>query len=223
MPERTDKSKVQEHVAFMDRLEKKLNRFEYLVAALSMGFALSIVYFLWIHDREPLPVLVGSVTAMVSTLAALLIAERAANLSKIQRLDDYRRKTVMVSHHLIAVLSDMRGHVGYMRRMFTISTTPMFVFRKNVESIERSYAALMDREIYEVIPGEIASKIMNLSGSIFGISSLGLFIESIPFAQASRPNPSGETATEAHAAVERLSAELQELVDDVYALRSTID
>jgi hypothetical protein len=163
----------------------------------------------------------------VPLLAALLIVRVANRLivhNNIIREDDRRQEIVRTTHHLIAITKDLRARVGYCKVILS-EGSPALTLIEIAKTIEDRYETLLDRDAYKYLPGKCVDIITKISGSIFGISLLAAGMRhgtntnpSAAFANISTNENEGLIAT-----LEELLADLQELIDELFKMRESID
>lgn len=116
-----------------------------------------------------------AVGPLVTSTSALLVARNIKQLilrNEIQRADDRQQNIVRITHHLMVIIADCRNHVAYLQgKLSQMKTTPALIFVEAAENAIARYDVLLEREIYEYLPGETLSIIRKMSGSVLGLKA----------------------------------------------------
>lgn len=122
-------------------------------------------------NKNVIPLL-SMVGGWVSGIGALVAAIVALKIAENQTKHEHQQSAVRCIHHSLAIINDLRGRVHYMRLMLSEGKRPLLALTRNAGGIEKRFEMLFDREIYRHVPGHIVDAITNMSGSIFGLSTL---------------------------------------------------
>ncbi len=189
-----------------------------VLLAILLGYAACLIYG---GDWKALLALLPPTTAACAALLVAMTATRLLAYNMMIREDDRARNVVRCIHHSMALIKNLKNHVGYMKRTLAEGNRPLATLTQNADAIQNRYEALYDRELYQFLPGEISDAIDAMSGHIFGLSVLVAGIASALDNKAHQmipPNTSGNR-TSSIQAVEALEAELDALFSRFEAMR----
>lgn len=208
---------------------KKNNRdidvLTYVVIAFLIVFAVRaamLIYECRYHDLWPL---MPQAVPLLSVIVVVRVANRMIANGNIIRENDRRQEFVQTIHHLIAITTDLRVKVDYAKAVLTEGGRPPIALTQIAKSIEERYEALLQRDGYKFLPGPCVNIITRISGSIFGI---GILAEAMNQATAEKPAlalkplPASSDAP-LSPQFDELMKDLQELLDQLFELRSSID
>jgi hypothetical protein len=215
----------------MKNLEDRFGRFEKEVGALEIfvvflfillaGYAIYLVYHQKIEDALRVFLPLG---ALISALLVAKVASRLLAHNDIVREDERRQDVVRITHHLLAVLMDLRQRVRFSVRALREESGPMIFLIENVNVIEKRYEVFLDREIYRFLAGETIELIGRMAGPIF---SLAAFTKAL--AEICRDNSAiiatsgGDAANESIKQLESLLKDLDILEEQIRHLRGTLE
>lgn len=157
--------KLEEHFG---KIEKEVSALEKLVVflfCLLAGYAIYLVYQQKIEDALKVFLPLG---ALISALLVAKVASRVLAHNNIVREDERRQDVVRISHHLLAVLIDLRQRVGISVHAFREGGIPPLFLIENADAIEKRYEVFLDREVYQFLSGETIELITKMSGHVFG-------------------------------------------------------
>jgi carbon starvation protein CstA len=208
-----------------EKLDRDIEALSYVLIAFAFVLIFRILFLLYQCRFEELWTLFGPFTAIVAAMLVARVAKHLIANNNIIRENDRRINLVRVTHHLLAVTQDMFAQVEYVKIMLTSGKRPTFVFGKVAENIERRYETLLDRDAYQFLPGKCVDIIINMSGSVFGIGALAEGLNNIT---ASNPMTAIDSVlpqdmTQQIAKLDQLMNKLQELITDLYEVRTSID
>lgn len=109
----------------------------------------------------------------ITLLSAILVAFGANRLvlsNKQIKEEDRVYEKVQVAHHAIAVVKDMKQRAQYIRHAVVDGKKPVVVVVEIAKTIEARYDSLYEKELYKHLPGRCIDIIVDLSGSIYGLS-----------------------------------------------------
>lgn len=172
----------------------------------------------------------GSVAAIVG---AVLLTEHQIRhdkeAAKLAARDAERRKIVRTTHHLIAITKDLKGRVYHVKNVLTDGKYegkyPVSNLEKIAKSIEERYETMLEPDAYEFLPGPTVNLIVGLSGSIFGLTRLADGVaQSTKEKSGSDLTPVPVNPNQSSTQIfDNLMSKLQELIDQLMALRKSID
>jgi len=161
---------------------------------------------------------------MASALLVAFAGKRQIAHSTLIREDDRRQDIVRVTHHLLAIATDLNSHVTYFNTLLIKGDRPVFVLRELATTIENRYETLLERDAYKYLPGGAVDLICQMSGSIFGIRMLSYGLEKAITDQQLISINSVMLNREAQVnSVNHLLKEITKLIDHLYELRSALD
>lgn len=205
------------------------NRYIYVVVGI-LNFLLfvmvgCIVYLVYARSYERL---LSLIAPLISLLAALLVARVANRLiinGDIIREDDRRQEIVRTTHHLIAVVKDLKLRVGYVKSSLLDGGRPNFAIVEMAKTIESRYESLLNREVYKVLPGGCIDIISRISGGVYGISLLASGFNRVAaknpdFAMAEVSIDQEKFPAEV---LDKLMQDLQILIDELFKIREGVD
>lgn len=176
-------------------------------------------------DFDALWPLLTSAIPIVAAMLVVRVANRQITHGNLIREDDRRQQVVRVTHHLMAIALDMRQRVGYMHKILGDGSATPFLFEQLATSIESRYEVLLEPEAYRYLPGSCIDIIVNMSGSIFGLTTVSRGVSLVTEkngglainAKVSKATP------EVLAQLEHLNDGLTRLIDGVHDLRNSIE
>jgi len=186
--------------------------------AILVGYAVCLIY------RGDWAALLALLPPTTAACVALLVAKTATRLlayNMMVREDDRAINVVRCIHHSMALIKNLQNHVQYVKLILAEGNRPLAALTKNADAIENRYEALYDRELYQLLPGEMSDAIDAMSGSIFGLSALVAGIASAldnKGHQMIPPDTSGNR-TSSIQATEALGAKLDALFSRFEAMR----
>jgi len=206
----------------LDRDVENLSKVLLIFIALLSARAIFMIY------EQKLSELWGVLSPMAALVAALLVARIATRLimsNNILRADDRRHDVVRITHHLLAITTDLRSRVGYLKKLLTDGNLPVFVLRDLATTIERRYETLLERDAYKYLPGPTVDLIGQMSGSIFGICLLAGGLEKATTDQpmASVGSVPSQERDAMVASVEELLGKITNLIDNIYEVRTNLN
>jgi len=107
---------------------------------------------------------------LISAVLVATVASRLLTHNKVTREEDDCKDIVRITHHLIAIIMDLRNRVEYSKDSFKKSVEPpvsVIVSIENAVVIEKRYEVLFDREAYRFLSSESVELISRMSASIF--------------------------------------------------------
>lgn len=215
----------------MKKLEDRFGKFEGEVRALETlvvflfcllaGYAIYLIYHQKIEDALKAFLPLG---ALISALLVAKVASRLLVHNDIVREDERRQDVVRITHHLLAVLMDLRQRVRFSVRALREESGTLIFLIENVNVIEKRYEVFLDREIYRFLAGETIELIGRMSGPIFGLAA---FTKAL--AEICRDNSAiiatsgGDAANESIKQLESLLEDLDVLEEQIRQLRGTLE
>lgn len=114
----------------------------------------------------------GTLATSLSALLVVKNVQQSLLRGDLQRADDRRLAIVRVTHHLMLIVGDMRNHANFLKdKAGLMETTPSLVYITAAETIVDRYEALLDREIYQYLPGPSVKLVENISAWVLGLKS----------------------------------------------------
>ena len=109
--------------------------------------------------------------------------------------------------------------------MLSEGDRPAFALSQIAATIEARYETLLERDAYKFLPGKCVDIITRMSGDIFGI---GLLAEGVKHITTANPASALEGVLNKDkqvqvAKLDELMTDLQELIDEILKLRTSID
>jgi hypothetical protein len=216
---------IHQLVKSFQRIDRDIEALTYVLVALLLIVVTRSVLFVYKCQYDQLWALLAPTTTLLTTLLVVRVANRLIVNSNIIREDERRQEIVRTTHHLIAITQDLRARVGYVKTMLSEGGRPTLALSQIVTTIEDRYETLLERDAYKLLPGKCVDIITGISGDIFGI---GLIAGGIKHMATENPAitllamPSAEIKGP-EIRLEALMAELQELLDELFKLRASID
>lgn len=206
------------------RHDRDIDVLTYVLVALLLAIVVRTTLLVYGGKYDDLWSLLGPTTTLVAALLVVRVASRLIANGNIIREDDRRQEVVRTTHHLIAITKDLKGRVGFVKKVLE-DGAPTLALTQIAESIEDRYKTLLDRDAYRLLPGKCVDIITKISGSIFGIGLLAAgtqhLIASTPVAALKAiPNKNAEVPI---VQLDELAADIQELIDELFRLRDSID
>ncbi len=206
----------------------------YIVAVnwiLAVLLFLSLFVFAYQVKATNYAAAVSSLQAIIPIAAAwlvLCIADRQLLLDGIEKKHQKKLDAVKSLHYLIVIGGDLRAQAGHFA--FMLTTEEYAIFPHQLEAlaagIERRYEEMIqEEESYRYVSGEILNKMLGLSGSIFGMTSL---LRSI----GHQANAKNKSVRDVFATINKESllktiarndSEINEIVQDIYKVRLSLD
>lgn len=207
------------------RSERDINALTYVVVALLLAFVLHGAMLIYECRLQEFWSLLPQVVPLLSVLVVVRVANRLISNGHILREDDRRQELVRTTHHLIAITKDLHARVGYAKEMLSEGGRPTLALVQIAKSIEERYEELLQRDGFRFMPGTCVDIIVRISGDIFGI---GVLAEGLKVTTSEKP---------AHALIpipvntnrpppprfDELLNDLQQLIDQLFVLRQSID
>lgn len=166
--------------------------------------------------------------ASIPIIAALLVvrvANRQITYGTLTRADDKRQDLVRVTHHLIAIIQDMRQRVGYLHSLLDGGKATPLVLDQITTTIERRYESLMEPDAYKYLPGPCIDIIVSISGSIFGLATMAKGVSQMaaanPIYSATGSVP--QSSPEVISQLSKLKTDITRLLDGVYEVRNGVE
>ncbi len=177
----------------------------------------------WAGIKALLPL---SYLASASLLA--FAANRQIIHTNIVRESVRREDVVRVTHHLLAVVTDLTNRIHYTEQKLYDEKTVPVILASNATTISDRFESLYDREHFQYLSKESTQLIHDLSGSIFGLVALTREMASM---REQNPDPSYVTkkilpmaiTLKNTGAFESIKSNLNNLDNELRALRSTVD
>lgn len=194
---------------------RDLDCLRYALLAFFAVFGIRTAYLIFVGgDFWP------SLGILATSVAALSVASNAKQVilrNELERMEDRRRATVKVTHHLMVIVESLINHVHYVKTMIVEQNRPALALVEAVEYISLRYETLLDREVYEYLPGSTIELITKMSGSIFGIKAFANGIS-----QAVSKNPTVLLAGLDGASSGQLGKSIDEWLKNLESLDSSI-
>lgn len=206
----------------------------YIVAVnwiLAVLLFLSLFVFAYQIKETKYEAAVSSLQAIIPIAAAwlvLCIADRQLLLDGIEKKHQKKLDAVKSLHYLIVIGGDLRAQAGHFAFMLTKEEYAIFPHQLEAlaAGIERRYEEMIqEKESYRYVSGEILNKMLGLSGSIFGLTSL---LRSI----AHQANATNKSVRDVFATINKESLlktiaqndfDINEIVQDIYKVRLSLD
>lgn len=207
----------------VDRDVSAISYFLLILIILLLSRALILIYHLRLNE-------LWAILAPLASLVAALLVERVATRliinNNIIEENNRRKEIVRVTHQLLAVIQDLLSRVVYFKQLLGEANRPVLALYELASTIEHRYEKLLNKtEIYQYLQGQSVDLIINMSGSIFGISILGLAIAKTttdkPLVSSFSILPPAKEQSIAQ--LDILIGDLNKLIDQIYELRNSID
>lgn len=218
--ESTMKKLVREY----DNLEKDISHLSYFAFFILCGLVGYGIWLLYAGKIDEIWNFSGPLGALVAALLVSKVASRLLVHNSITREDDRRQDIVRITHHLIAVISDLTARVNYGAITLRDGKRPLIALTNNALAIEKRFEVFLDRELYRFLNPESVDLIERMGGTIFGLYT---FSEGLREKFNGKPDliiPSSESP-ERQEMVEALNAlivDLKSLEDQIWQLRESI-
>lgn len=110
---------------------------------------------------------------LVSASLVTFVAHRQIIYTNIMLEEQRRQDKVRVFHHLLMIVQDLINRIHYTKNKISAEKMiPTSVLRSNAEAIGARFEIFYDRENFQHFSAEATQIIDDLSGSIFGLTSL---------------------------------------------------
>ena len=217
---------IHRFVKEFQRFDRDIEVLTYTLVAFLLILAARAVFFVYEGQFDQLWSLLAPTTPLIATLLVVRVANRLIVNGNIIRENDRRQEVVRITHHLIAITKDLKGRVGFAKKVLGEGDCDSLALAlsKIAITIEDRYETLLDRDAYKFLPGKCIDIITKISGSIFGI---GLLATGMQHAMAANqmigikgvPNENSHLIAQ----LDDLMTDIQELIDELYRLRNSID
>ena len=130
----------------------------------------------------------GVITKAIPLLAALLatfVADRHIAYTSKNRDHDQAFEVTQITHRYIAIAKDLRDKAKYLKEMLTNGGHPTQAFLIIIESIEKRYESLFEKDAYKYLDGKTVDKINSMSANVFCLVTLGSSLQESPAAKSS--------------------------------------
>lgn len=215
----------------MKKLEERFGNFDKEVAALEMlvvflfcllaGYSIYLVYHQKIEDALRVFLPLG---ALISALLIAKVASRLLAHNNIVREDERQQDVVRITHHLLAVIIDLRQRVKFSVRALREENGPLIFLIENVNVIEKRYEVFLEREIYRYLTGETIELIGRMSAPIFGLAAFTKALAEICKDNSAIIKTSGSDAANGSIQqLESLLGDLDDLEEKIRQLRGTLE
>lgn len=208
-----------------DRLEKEVAALEKLVIfslCMLAGYAIYLLYHQRIEDALKVFLPLG---ALISAMLVAKVASRVLAHNDIVREDERRQELVRITHHLLAVLIDLRHRVGISIHALREGGTPLLFLTENAEAIEKRFELFLDRELYRFLPGKTIELITNMAGHVFGFCVYAKTLSDVSRGTANTMLPVSENPA-SKSVIENLELFLKDLDvldEQIRQLRGTLE
>jgi hypothetical protein len=165
---------------------------------------------------------------IASASLVTFVAHRQIIHTNVIREADHHANVVRVTHHLIAIVSDLRTRIQYTQtKLYDEKTVPV-VLRSNAQTISNRFEQLYERDNFEHLSPEATRAIHDLSGAIFGLTAL---MQELAAMRERNPDPAYIAShilpmalqSKQATTFETMVTDLNRLEDDLRQLRSTIE
>lgn len=206
-------------------IEKDVNLLTKVLTILLLFIWFRACYLAYVRDFVSIWGLLGPLTSVAATLLISRIASRLIVHGQVLKEDERRQEIVKVTHQLLAVTKDLKAKVGYFNKLMREGDKPVVILVSLARSIEKRYETLYERDAYKFLQGKSVDLISNLSGSIFGILAVAEALGST--GSINLPcrieDLAAKKSDDLKVRSEKLSDELQTLIDQIYDVRISLD
>jgi len=145
---------------------------------LAILFFASLLVFAYQVKMEKYGVAISALQAIIPIAAAwlvLFIADRQLLIENQEKDKQSKLDTVKSLHYLIVIGRDLRARTKHFS--FMLTKEEYYVLPHQLEAlaigIEKRYEEMLqEKDSYRFLPGDVLNKLLGLSGSIFGLTSL---------------------------------------------------
>lgn len=206
-------------------LDRDVNALGNILGVFLLILVARAIQFVYEGQYNQLGNLLGSATPLIAALLITRVANRLIVNGDIIRENDRRQEIARTTHHLIAITQDLRARVEYIHVIFKDGGHPAIAITQIAATIEDRYNTLLERDAYKVLPGTCIDIITRLSGSIFGIGVIACgFSHTIAVNPTVALSPIPRTNNDVVITkLEEVMSELQSLIDELFALRTSLD
>lgn len=204
------------------RADRDIDSLTYVLVILLLVLSGRVAFLVYEGQFDQLWSLLAPTITVIAALLVVRVANRLIINGNIVREDERRRDIVRTTHHLIAITKDLKGRIEFVKKLLSEGSGPVLALSQIAATIEDRYEALLDREAYKLLPGKCVDLIVKMSGSIFGISLLAAGAQHVIAANptcALQSLPNNMPTTE----LAKLMADIQELIDELFRLRESLD
>lgn len=188
---------------------KIINMISFILAAIFILICLRIVYFVWcMPSLDSAWKEFWRLPYILATLLAVCASQRLILFNKEIKEKDYKDDIVNGTHHLIAVLEDLKSKISYAKKIISTNDKyPNYFLVELCESIESRYEVLFTKETYKYISGTGVNKINKMSGNIFGLTTLAVCLK--------EKEPNGIVKNDSDDAREKIIGNMNDLITGV--------
>lgn len=139
-----------------------------------ISFAIGAAFVAQVPGDDPNKLVIPLLTMLggwVSGLGTLIAVVASLYIAHQQSTDSRKQDAIRCIHHAMALVNDLRSRVGYFETTVLNGGRPLVALTRNVETIVRRYEALLDRDLYKHLPGNVVDQITGMSGSVFGLET----------------------------------------------------
>lgn len=208
-----------------DKLDKDVTALSYFAAFLFFSNFVCVIWFVYHRDFSEISKYSGSLVVLFSVLLASKAASRQLAHNKITIIDDRIQDIVRITHHLIAVITDLKSRVHHSSELLKKDDYPLLAFTKNAIEIEKRFEVFFDRELYRFLNPKSVELIAGMAGTIFGLSVLseGLAGKDNITSTSKISNIESSARGNVAKALTGLLEELESLEKEIRQIRESID
>lgn len=220
-----DGGMIKETVESYKKFDRDVDALSGLLLFLMLLVIGRVVACVFQKDFDALWPLLTSTIPIVAAMLVVRVANRQITHNNLIREDDRRQQVVRVTHHLMAIALDMRQRVGYMHKILDEGSATPLLFEQLATSIESLHEVLLEPEAYRYLPGSCVDIIVNMSGTIFGLTTVsrGVSLVTEKNGGLSVNGKVAKATPEVLAQLEQLKDGLTRLIDGVYDVRNAIE
>ncbi len=160
---------------------KKIDRLiEVLWWVLFTLFAVLSAKTIWLIFERNDEALWASLPSLGTMISALIIAKAATRLllhTQIYKEDARRKEVVRTTHHAMVVVNNVTDLVGFARHCLLKGNAPLIALITTAKEIGEKAKLFYDPDLNSILTPKAYELIRTASGSIHGLSMLGLGLE----------------------------------------------
>ncbi len=216
-------SSIHETLSSFKRIDREIDVLSTLLVVLVGCVLLRIG---WLLYGSRIGEIWTSVAVLGALMSALLISKSASRLllhNQFYKEDERRRDIVRLTHHAMVILNNLTDLVGYVEHYISAGDKPAAVFVGATRAIEEKWSLFYDRDLNQLLTANAYKLVRDMSGSFFGLTSLGRGLESALSQQALlMPLPKNHLSEAMGGNLAELKKQLDNLYSELEKVRSEV-
>lgn len=170
-------SKINSLLTEYSALDRDIRALSWLLEGLIFISGLLMAWAIWKSESDDIWRLARIIGVLISALIISKAASRLICHTELVRQNDRARSVARLTHHAMAVLSDLKQRVAYAKELLQNGGRPLVALSRNAKSIEEHYHTFYQRELYELLSPRAIEIIVGMSGAVFGLCAFAEALE----------------------------------------------